>query len=271
MTDLVSLFSQYFIVGRKASVVLASITDKLESINITDDGYYYFCGAVVLFYTVVVLCGRAIFGNNAKKLSWCLSLANSLIMSIIGCVFTVVYFPRYGSQLINGTPNGDSLMHGIDNLGLLTCTAFAIANVLDLVYGLIFYRSELTFLTSYFHHTMYIWLMHFAITSNGLFTTTRGPFTTAFLFCAIEEIPTFILGLGSIVPSLRSDLGFGVSFLIFRVIYHIFLIMHEYKYQTFIPMFILLLITFAMHVNWWYGWITKYAFGKTKKAGKKSV
>ena len=38
---------------------------------------------------------------------------------------------------------------------------FQVANVLDLVYGLIFYREQLGFLTTYFHHTIYTWLMVF--------------------------------------------------------------------------------------------------------------
>lgn len=37
------------------------------------------------------------------------------------------------------------------------------------------------------------------------------------LFFGLAELPTFILALGSVVPPLRSDYGFGAAMLAFRV------------------------------------------------------
>ena len=135
----------------------------------------------------------------------------------------------------------------------------------DLLYGLIFYREQLGILTTYFHHTMYTWLMYFAITGNGLFMTTPGPFTTAFMFSTLEEIPTFLLALGSIFPGCRTDMGFGVTFFVFRILYHSCLLFHVIYTGGYSPVIGLLVLTLCMHLNWFTTWAMKYGGGGRKK------
>lgn len=136
---------------------------------------------------------------------------------------------------------------------------------MDILFGLLLYREHLGILTAYFHHAMYTWLMVFAITGNGGFTSTPGSFTTAFMFCTIEELPTFILALGSIAPAWRSDLGFGISFFFLRIVYHCGILFHEVYTGGYTPMIFLIVLTLGMHLNWFSAWITKYAFTGAKK------
>mmetsp|Transcript_15927 Transcript_15927/g.23997 ORF Transcript_15927/g.23997 Transcript_15927/m.23997 type:complete len:284 (-) Transcript_15927:286-1137(-) len=216
----------------------------------------------VATYLLVVALGRSLV-DTKRKLSWCITLVNSFIMSAIGIFYMAITVPEFDSSFYLGK-NGESLLHGINNLGLITCTTFACANVMDLLMGVIFYRDELGWLSSYFHHTMYTWLMVFAITGNGFFTSTSGPFTTAFVYCTLEEIPTFILALGTICPSYRSDMGFGISFFVLRIVYHSCLLAHEIYCNGYLPMIYLLVLTLVMHLHWFSGWFGKYS-GMSKK------
>lgn len=70
-----------------------------------------------------------------------------------------------------------------------------------------------------------------------------------------NEFPTFILALGTVVPSLRNDLGFGLSFLATRVMYHGWLTAktlmlknppYEVRWCVVLPM--------ILHVWWFHAW-----------------
>lgn len=217
-----------------------------------------------LFYSSVVLVAKTLF--SPKKLAWVISLINSLIMSVIGVFFLADILPRINLEWFTCLNGATSVMHGIDNFGVFTCVIFAVGNVADLVLGLLFYRSELGVLTTYIHHTLYTWLMFFGVTSNGLFVRTAGPFTTAFLFCTIEEIPTFLLALGSMFPSCRTDLGFGFTFFLTRLVFHVTILHHEIKCNGYVPMYCLITLTLLLHIHWFYGWVTKYFFRKPKNS-----
>lgn len=185
-------------------------------------------------------------------------------MTLIGVHFLSTIFPRIGWEYFTCLEDGSSVFHTRDTLGVFTCVIFAVGNIADLTLGLIFYPSELGLLTTYIHHTLYTWLMIFGMTSNGGFVQTKGPFTTAFLFCTIEELPTFFLALGSIFPTCRTDLGFGATFFILRIVFHITILHHEMACNGYAPMYSLIILTLLLHLYWFYGWVTKYFF-KSKK------
>jgi hypothetical protein len=116
---------------------------------------------------------------------------------------------------------------------------------------------------------MYTWLMVFAITGKGGFTSTPAGFTTAFMFCSIEEVPTFILALGTIAPAFRSDMGFGLSFFLLRIVYHCAILFHEAHTGGYPPVIGLMVLTLGMHLNWFGVWVSKYAFGGRTKSAKR--
>lgn len=69
----------------------------------------------------------------------------------------------------------------------------------------------------WFHHSAYItffgWLCHSGY-SVGIMTTMP------------LEVPTMILSLGRVFPQYRQDLAFGLSFFVFRIVYHSWLTYH---------------------------------------------
>jgi hypothetical protein len=206
-----------------------------------------------------------------KKLAWMVSLVNSFVMTVAGALYLTVKLPPVLNALGKGNfLIGEKVFHEpLSNFAALTCMWFLMANVFDLVFGLLFYRRQLGLLTAYVHHTVFIWTMVAATTGNGGFLTCR-PFASAFLFVIIEELPTFLLALGSVVPACRTDLGFGLSFFAFRIAYHVgFFGLALYNRATVdTPVIVLYSLTLAMHVNWFYNWVIKYGVSGGKKTKK---
>lgn len=148
--------------------------------------------------------------------------------------------------------------YGLNNFNVLVCLWFAVANTFDIVFGLAFYRDQLKLLTTYIHHSAFIYIMITCTTGNGLFYTVK-PSAPTFQFVLIEELPTMILSLGSIFPSFRTDLGFGVSFFLLRVVYHICLLAYVYSLQIDTFVFCCFFIAVWVHLHWFYCWCKSYA------------
>ena len=192
-----------------------------------------------------------------KRMASAISLGNSAVCSILGIVYLfgkypnnrgLPYFPMDKDAL-------QTVIYGKDDFATLCCIFFGTSMVSDLVLGILFYRRHMGFLTGYFHHTMFSWLMIFAITSNGLITHTATPFAPAFSITLIEEIPTFILNLGVIFPACRSDLGFGLTFFALRVVFHSVFLGYLLYHNAYPQLLVLGSLTLAIHMNWFWRWL----------------
>jgi hypothetical protein len=185
-------------------------------------------------------------------------------MTIVG--FTFIYQKSKSLEKIFSFDYsvGKNIIETRDNVGVIACIWFGLVNFLDLVFGLIFYPQYLGLLTAYVHHTLYIWMMNLVAFGNGIFFT--APYhSTGFVIVTIEELPTFLLALGSIFPSLRTDLGFGITFFFTRIAYHMYIFAFMIASRCFISILILMTITLLMHVHWFYGWVKKYGKAYVKK------
>ena len=141
-----------------------------------------------------------------------------------------------------------------------------------LYYTILCYEKYAFIKLSLFLFDCCITCMHSTI-GNGLFFTAP-PHAGGFTLCMIEEIPTFLLALGSIFPSCRTDIGFGITFFIFRVLYHGYVLCFQIYFG--VHMFAVTITFFSMllHVFWFYGWASKYgkkllSGGKNKKLDTK--
>ena len=110
--------------------------------------------------------------------------------------------------------------------------------------------------------------MHCALLVPGLFVRST-PFAPAFCIMLIEEIPTFLLALGSVISRLRTDLGFGVTFFVFRVAYHAYVTSYAIASRVSGAVIGLYLLTLALHLNWFYAWVTKYGKKAVKSGDRK--
>jgi len=204
--------------------------------------------------------------KDRKTLSWVLSCFNSGITSCIGIAYLCLKADASSNPLnvltyaLNG---GKEVFHCRDNLAILTCLWFAMFNVTDILFGLVFYSEKLDIQTAYIHHPVYIWIMIASTTGQGGFATFEF-FSSAFVLMCLEELPTFVLALGSVFPSMRNDLGFGGSFFLTRILYHGFMIFCALKNKANTVVLVLYSLTLLLHIHWFYSWFV----GMIKRSSK---
>ncbi|KAK0199639.1 hypothetical protein DFS33DRAFT_1267464 [Desarmillaria ectypa] len=180
---------------------------------------------------------------TSKQLSW-------IITTVVSCIMTLTSLPFLWDYATNHSVK--DVAH-IPHLAVPANRFFQAYLVCDLMTGAIYYRSQITILTGWFHHIIYIMIVEIAV---------RRSFAHVFCLCCIMEFPTFILGLGSLYPSLRSNIFFALSFFATRIVLHIMLCISYYLptnrlYATngsFIPA-ILLTLVFPLHAMWFHACI----------------
>jgi len=177
-------------------------------------------------------------------------------MSMMGFVYIYQKLPQIHYAIMSGE-GGEELLHSVDDVSALVCLWFAIMNVSDLVFGVLCYPQHMGFMTAVVHHPFYVWVMVVAVTGRGGFID-MPPFASGFMFAIIEEIPTFLLAMGSMFPSLRTDMGFGFTFFLLRICYNFFLISCTVVLRLPLPSTVIPSLSFAMHVYWFYSWWCKY-------------
>ena len=152
-------------------------------------------------------------------------------------------------------------------------TKFCVASflsflVMDVVIGFFHYAKHFHFLEGWVHHAVYICFLAETYLSHQ---------TGIFAHFGVEEIPTFILGFGTIFPECRSDNLFGFTFFMTRLLWHFIGTYnaamapdgHPVRSYTWFGYMSMLL-----HLHWFYTWCTKYLFKsssttKSKDKGKK--
>ena len=86
--------------------------------------------AVATYTLLVAICWR-IFSNQ-KKLSWCISLLNSFVMSLLGLYYVPMTLAKYNGNVLFGVNGGQTILQASDNIGIFTCTIFAVSIILDI-------------------------------------------------------------------------------------------------------------------------------------------
>jgi len=134
----------------------------------------------------------------------------------------------------------------------------------DLAMGLMYYRSRVSLLEGWIHHTVYILVVELAI---------RRSWAHIFCLCGSMEIPTFILGITILYPRFRSNIIFAVSFFMTRISLHIILaisyLSKDNRVHTtggsYVPSMLLTGIL-PLHVMWFVGCIKGFIRRARQKA-----
>ncbi|KAI7882891.1 hypothetical protein K492DRAFT_185640 [Lichtheimia hyalospora FSU 10163] len=188
-------------------------------------GFFYGC-----IYTGVA--------KTEKQISWLLTFASSLVCTIIS---TPCFYRFWRS-------GWDIRLLGVESTWHTASVCFFITYlILDLTMGSLYYRRRITFLTGWFHHTLYILILLW-------FLRLR----TASFFCtaAILEVPTLILALGSLKQSWRCDFLFASTFFVLRLVMHAWMI-HELKQHHRVQsLWMVAVVVFPLHLYWFYGIIS---------------
>ena len=263
-------------VGPDEMAALLDLSRARKGYTMTRQGYL--CALYTFTLVMAVLCVvvHVLFGFKGdaakksaktvkrvqKRLAWALSCFNSGLLTVLGLVY--LYYQHQDTGLYPGK----DVLQSKNNFSQLACLWFALFNLTDLVFGSIYYPKEMDPLTAYVHHPLFIYIMiacsgAWGLDETGVLAFGAQPFSTAFCLVCIEELPTFILALGSMFPAFRSDMGFGVSFFILRIVYHFFIMARGIIVKVHPIQTAMYGLTFIMHIFWWYGWVTGM---KKKKA-----
>ncbi|KAI9251976.1 hypothetical protein BY458DRAFT_523506 [Sporodiniella umbellata] len=141
---------------------------------------------VSLFYVIKIN-----FAETNKQVSWILTLLSSLVCTVISIPCFIVFW-RSGWNM--AMLSIDSSLH----IGLVCF--FITYLVLDLSFGLVYYRQRITVLTGWIHHPLYIVVLFWLLKSRS-----SSFFSTACLL----EVPTLLLALGSFRNRWRCDFLFA--------------------------------------------------------------
>jgi len=218
----------------------------------------HMCSAFIVWFCIALL----LFPEDTKRMSWAITLLNSFIMSFASALYI---FKKLPEGFFTFGVHKESVFHGRDNFSAIVCLLFAVANFMDLLMGVIFYRDRLQFLTTFIHHPLFMFISYESITGN-MVTTEMTPFTQGFLWMMIEEIPTFVLALGSIFPMFRLDAIFGLTFFLLRIVYHGYATSYAILSKTDLPICAFMCLSMIFHMIWFVQWITSYR--KTLKRKK---
>lgn len=140
---------------------------------------------------------------TVKQRSWILTTISSAVMSIASLPLAYDYLSSYGDIT--------RIQHS--NMWTYCASRFFQAYLIaDIVLGLLHYRSKVNWLTGWVHHSVYVFVVEYAIRMN---------WSHIFCLCAIMEIPTFVLAVATINPNLRSDVLFATTFFLTRIALHI--------------------------------------------------
>ncbi|KAJ3994601.1 hypothetical protein F5050DRAFT_1713551 [Lentinula boryana] len=145
--------------------------------------------------------------TSAKQVAWIITTAASFIMTIASVPFVWDYFAGRGDvKRVRAFPELAVVANRFFQAYLL-----AIYKVL-LDSGAIHYRSQLNLFTGWFHHMLYLGIVEYAI---------RQKWAHVFCLAACMEFPTFVLGIATLFPILRSNIFFAVSFFLTRILFHV--------------------------------------------------
>ncbi|KAJ7778957.1 hypothetical protein B0H16DRAFT_1500597 [Mycena metata] len=172
------------------------------------------------------------FFPSTRQRAWILTTIASAVMTLASLPFV----RDYTLALRAGG--------GVADVQLRTPAAVAVNR--DMFMGGMYYRDQIGVLAGWMHHTVYVGITEIAI---------RSAWAHIFCFAACMELPTLflLLGLATLLPPLRSNALFALTFLLTRILLHLVLhLSYAAAPATRVPAGILALV-FPLHMMWFAG------------------
>lgn len=207
----------------------------------------YFGISILVLHSIFHTLSNTIFrGAEPKKLkqrSWILTTINAFVM-------TAVSLPFLWDLLSSGFD-----LHNVkhrDEWITKPFSCFFVAYLMsDLGLGSIFYRHLINLSSGWIHHTVYTFLFAFWMHKGWAFIAVMA---------CVFELPTFVMGIASLHPPLRSNMAFTITFFITRVFFHFGLLIatsskHGRETKGIDGSWgpaISVLVTYPMHLWWGY-------------------
>lgn len=186
----------------------------------------------MLFNTFYYIFCKKYITQDQNKRAYFLVLKDSLILSIYSFLYTL----------------------GVVEANVDIIVFFQAHLVSDVLIGLIEYKEQMMKLEGLPHHIVYIIV--------NIISQYRPWDRDLYSYYLILEIPTFIRALGTVKPKWRSNFLFGMTMIVFRVMYHIYLLFrYLFVLETWLTT-VLSICSLYMHVTWTRTWIDKYGVRK---------
>lgn len=221
--------------------------------------------ATIVFSLVILFVfalGLIQFAEEQRRLSWVISFLGSSSMTVMSVIYIIHLLPKYPGMFSMDISAEPSVFLAVDNFAAYVCLWFALINFFDLALGAIFYRKYLDPLTALVHHPVFIWITYSSCTGRVFSLTGQTiegiPYARLFLLMSVEEIPTFLLALGAVVPSMRSDICFGATFFLLRLCLHIYFFIYAVRLSVPTVVIVLMSLTTLLHGFWFKNWVMKY-------------
>lgn len=246
---------------------LFTSTDQIPSLS--TEQLIIVGGSCSVIFCIVSFISYTIFKDDRKKMGWCISLFNSFVSTCIGSYYLAVNIKRHDNFFGYG-PDPRLIFYSVAPIETIICIWFAVACMTDLIFGIMCYSKYLDPLTGWFHHIVYIWLMYFGCTGDGVFVKAE-PFASSFVYMLIEEFPTFLMALGYVVPKMRVNKRFGLSFFILRIVYHSYIVSWAYISGFHFPGMCLYYLTLTLHGYWMMGWVKQQFKSQITMDNKKKI
>lgn len=204
---------------------------------------------------------QSITGNahlTKKQQAYILSIKSSLVLFMLSLYFNYKFF-RSGFDFSKFNDLSDSTQKLIEQMSVIFLASYL---VMDTYLGNKYYHSYMTNLSGYPHHIIYIVICFISLYSGWY---------PLFLLYLVAELPTFILAIGSFNKRFRNDNLFGSTFLLTRILYHIFLTSKLINHTGF-SVYARVLLTFlaslilTVHLHWFRAWVKKYWYKNPNKS-----
>lgn len=117
----------------------------------------------------------------------------------------------------------------------------------DIMIGFMEYPEVMFNLEGVYHHIVYICV--------NLIVFNVPEYAGVYVWYFFVEVPTSIRAIGYVFPRFRSDLLFGICMVIFRVIYHIFLIFY---FNEILIINSVSVCALTAHIYWTFNWVKLY-------------
>lgn len=204
--------------------------------------------ASLLFYSGI---GFMLHGHKPNRLMWYFSALNSFTMLFHSIWYHLHYMYKNGFALY--PISSRDYFEERDNFSAYVCVWILVANVWDIILSITFYPSQIKPPILFVYNSFAMIACILGITGIE-FSDVVHPFSRGLLFTAIEEVPTCWMSLGYLLPSARSELVFGILYLVFRIFYHM-IIFHRGIHAGCSPVLLFTALSVLLHnVHWFMLW-----------------
>jgi hypothetical protein len=119
--------------------------------------------------------------------------------------------------------------------------------IADMLFGHVYDKATMGVLTGYVHHTAYICLVYYLKTAGH---------ANLIYMCVPFEIPTALLDMNRLDTHRRFNIPFGITFVLCRLIYNMYVIAAVSNYNAAYPCIAGLML--LMHIYWFKTWFSKH-------------